>query len=94
MAKRKTKRGLGDISALRCIPGTVTLRREPVSRDGYASGGRYFGTGEKLWSFTNGDGHDYSSGYLRAKDKATAKKMILAKCPRTTGFAGAKKRRK
>lgn len=84
-AKRKTKkrsrRGLGDTSMLRCSAEPLWLRREPLDRGGYTDGGRgrYFGIGEKLWSFSNGD----SSGHLRAKDKATAKKLILAKCPAT-----------
>ncbi len=93
MAKRRKKRrGLGNINALHTLRcgGRITLRREPLNRGGYTSGGVYFGGGEKLWSYANED----SWGYLRADTKAVAKKMILAKCPATSGFNGTRKKRR
>lgn len=82
----RRRRGLGDVSALRC-GGTTYIAREALDSGGYARGGMYFGTGEKLWSFSN----DESSGYLRAPTKAAAKKLIQAKCP-ADALAGARRR--
>ena len=88
-AKRKTKkrarRGLGypgreaANAGLICGGEPTRVTRELLDRGGYTSNGRYFGTGEKLWHFDNGT----SWGYLRAPDKAAAKRLILAKCPAT-----------
>lgn len=72
----KRKRGLGSPD-LTCDRSKIMLSRERLNSGGYDSGGRYFGQGEPLFSFSN----DSSSGYVRASSRAAAKAKLRAKCP-------------
>jgi hypothetical protein len=56
-------------------PGTetLTIQREPLDQQGYARGGRYFGTGEKLWSVDDGE----HSWHVRAPSRADARRVAL-----------------
>lgn len=65
------------------------LERVKLDRGGYvASGyqrGRYFGVGAPLFLVSAGDGKggyvDIQDEYIRAKDRAEAKKMVKARYP-------------
>ena len=67
---------------LTCSGDKFYLTREKLSAGGYDSGGRYFGRGEPLYSFSNSD----NSGYVRAASRKAAKAKIRAKCPRATFY--------
>lgn len=71
---------------------SATIAREKLDRDGYTSNGRYYGTGEKLWSVAvDGVGGLYSV-QLRAPDLRTAKVWAaqnIAKDPQWDASIGA-----
>lgn len=52
----------------------MALRRIPLDRGGYDKGGRYWGTGGKLYVYDSPDGeHD---GHVRASSPADARKKL------------------
>lgn len=50
----------------------IYVRRVKLDRGGYAQDGRYFGTGEKVWSVDNGD----RVTYIRAPSWEDAKDEV------------------
>ena len=56
----------------------LQLERVRLDRGGYDQHGRYFGVGEPLYQYTNDDGttSDYFYRYVRARDRAEAKRKI------------------
>jgi len=64
----------------RDFAGKLVLRRVHLDAGGYDGNGTYFGDGEPLYWFADADG--MIDRMLRAKDRAEAKRKILAIHPK------------
>ena len=58
----------------------VWLTRVRLNRQGYTSNGSYWGVGAPLFAYESEDGSAY--GYLRAADRADAKRKLREMYPR------------
>lgn len=67
-----------------------TLRRIRLDRGGYDGGGAYWGLGAPLFwwavTITEDGATDECSGFLRARDRDDAKRLIIALHPRARFF--------
>jgi hypothetical protein len=72
----RKRRQLG-MERLVCSPARTSLTRVRLNHGGYDENGRYFGRGEPLFAYDNGE----SWGHLRAPTRAAAKAKLRAKCP-------------
>lgn len=60
----------------------VSLRRIRINRDGYDSGGAYWGLGAPLYCAQDPDG--IIDMWFRARDRDDAKRQVKARCPNAT----------
>lgn len=69
--KRGAAMGRASINPNDDKPRKFYLRRERIDSQGYDSGGSYWGIGSPLYRYESEDGE--ASGYLRAKNRESAK---------------------
>lgn len=70
-----------DLRQLAPEPVKLSLRRVPLDAGGYDSGGAYWGAGEPLYRASDEAGLGEVTLFLRARDRAHAKTLVLAKLP-------------
>lgn len=54
----------------------IALERIRLDAGGYTRGGRYFGTGEPLWSYEVDLGGRVVHGYIRATSRGKAREAV------------------
>jgi hypothetical protein len=70
-----------DLRQLAPEPVKLALQRVHLDSGGYDSGGAYWGAGEPLYRADDSAGLGEVTLYLRARDRAHAKTLVLAKLP-------------
>lgn len=77
--RRKRGRLGAIIPRSKCPTMPVSLRRVPLDRGGYGrDNGRYFGVGAPVYEV---DSETHWGTFLRARDRADAKRQLRADCP-------------